>query len=219
MVTIARTVEKIIERKPFLQEALVRGIVNVAALADEITPEVEKEMGNKVKFSAVMMAIRRLGEKLEKTVIKRAKFDKNTDISVRSDLYEITVRKSQGVQTKISKLYEIINTKETDILTVTQGFHEITLITNQRNKQKLKKLFKPSEVKSEINNISSITINIPFEALGQVGLFYISTKALTWESISIIEIVSTLTELTFIIKDDDTPKAFETLKRLIKEQS
>ena len=114
---------------------------------------------------------------------------------------------------------KVFDTKETDILTVTQGFHEITLITNQRNKQKLKKLFKPSEVKSEINNISSITINIPFEALGQVGLFYISTKALTWESISIIEIVSTLTELTFIIKDDDTPKAFETLKRLIKEQS
>jgi aspartokinase len=219
MVTIARTVEKIIERKPFLQEALVRGIVNVAALADEIIPEVEKEMGQKVKFSAVMMAIRRLGEKLEKTVINRVKFDKNSDINIRSDLYEITLKKIPGVQTKISKLYELINAQDNDILTVTQGFNEITLITNKRNKPKLKKVFKSIEIKSEIEDIASITINIPPEAIESVGLFYIATKALTWENINAIEVVSTFTELTFIIKEDDAAKAFDTLKRLIKEQS
>lgn len=219
MVTIARTVEKIIQGKPFLQEALIRGIVNVAALAEEITSEVEQEMGQKVKFSAVMMAIRRLGEKLEKTVINRARFDKNSDINVRSDLYEITVKKVPGIQTKISKLYELINTIETDILTVTQGFNEITLITNKRNKPKLRKVFKSIEIKSEIDDIASITINIPVEAIESVGLFYIATKALTWENINAIEVVSTFTELTFIIKEKDAAKAFDTLKRLIKEQS
>ncbi|MBT4540555.1 hypothetical protein HOC35_03505 [Candidatus Woesearchaeota archaeon] len=219
MVTIARTVEKVIERKPFLQEALVRGIVNVAALAEEITSEVEQEMGQKVKFSAVMMAIRRLGEKLEKTVINRAKFDKNSDVSLRSDLYEITVKKMPGIQAKISKLYELFNTKENDILTVTQGFHEITLITNKRNKEKIKKVFKSAEIKSEIEDLASVTINIPPEAVESVGLFYIATKALTWENINAIEVVSTFTELTFIIKENSAAKAFEALKRLIKEQS
>ncbi|MBT4823930.1 hypothetical protein HN695_01015 [Candidatus Woesearchaeota archaeon] len=219
MVTIARTVEKIIERKPFLQEALIRGIVNVAALAEEITSEVEQEMGQKVKFSAVMMAIRRLGEKLEKTVINRVKFDKSTDVSLRSDLYEITLKKIPGVQTKISKLYELINSKENDILTVTQGFHEITLITNKRNKEKIKKIFKKEEIKSEIEDLASVTINIPPEAIESVGLFYIATKALTWENINAIEVVSTFTELTFIIKENSAAKAFDVLKRLIREQS
>ena len=219
MVTIARTVEKVIERKPFLQEALIRGIVNVAALAEEITSEVEQEMGQKVKFSAVMMAIRRLGEKLEKTVINRVKFDKSTDVSLRSDLYEITLKKIPGVQTKISKLYELINSKENDILTVTQGFHEITLITNKRNKEKIKKIFKKEEIKSEIEDLASVTINIPPEAIESVGLFYIATKALTWENINAIEVVSTFTELTFIIKENSAAKAFDVLKRLIREQS
>jgi aspartokinase len=218
MVTIARTVEKVIESKPFLQEALIRGIVNVAALAEEITPEVEKEMGEKVKFSAVMMAIRRLGEKLEGTVIKKAKFDEDSDINVRSDLYEINLRKLPGVQNKISKLYELFNTHENDMLTVTQGFNEITLITNRRNKDKVKKFFSAKDVKSEIGDIASVTIHIMPEATEQLGLFYIATKALTWENINIIEIVSTFTEMTFIIEEDDAPRAYATLKKLIKEK-
>ena len=137
MVTIARTVEKIVERKPFLQEALVRGVINVAALAEEILPEVETEMKEKVKFGAVMMAIRRLGEKLNKSFIKTAKFDLSSDISVKSDLYEITLRKLPSIQAKISKLYDKINS-ENDFLTVTQGINEITLITNRRNKPKIR---------------------------------------------------------------------------------
>ncbi|MFH1440322.1 MAG: hypothetical protein ABIG89_07160 [Candidatus Woesearchaeota archaeon] len=219
MVTIARTVEKLIEKKPFVQEALSRGIINVAALAEEITSEVEAEMREKVKFSAVMMAIRRYGEKLNKTVVKRYKFNKDSDVNLRSDLYEITVKKLPGIQNKISKIYELLNTKENDMLTVTQGFHEVTLITNKRNKQKLKKVFKPAEIKSEIENLASITVNIPLEAVNNIGMFYIATKSMTWENINIIEIISTFTELTFIIKENDAPKAFSTLKRLIKEQS
>lgn len=218
MVTIARTVEKIVERKPFLQEALVRGVINVAALAEEILPEVEAEMKEKVKFGAVMMAIRRLGEKLNSSFIKTAKFDLSSDISVKSDLYEITLRKLPSIQAKISKLYDKINS-ENDFLTVTQGINEITLITNRRNKPKIRLLFDSKEIKSEVEDIASVTINIPVEAIQTIGLFYIATRALNWENINIIEIVSTFTELTFIIKEEDAPRAFATLKQLIREQS
>ena len=44
MVTVAHLVEKIIAQKPFLQEALSKGIVNNAALAEELLPEIEKEL-------------------------------------------------------------------------------------------------------------------------------------------------------------------------------
>ena len=76
MVTIAKIVENIINEKPFLQEALSHGIINNAALAYNLIPEIEKELKKKVKFSAVNMAIRRLSEKLEKSFIKTVKFDK-----------------------------------------------------------------------------------------------------------------------------------------------
>ena len=44
MVSITHHVERMIRQKPFLQEALSRGIVNNAALAEELIPGIEKSI-------------------------------------------------------------------------------------------------------------------------------------------------------------------------------
>jgi len=217
MVTVSHLVEKIIEQKPFMQEALSRGIVNNAALAEELLPQIEKELKKKVKFSAVNMAIRRLGEKLNKTFVSRAKFDKDSDISIKSDLIEITVFKTEDTQNHIKNLYNIIDLKKGDFLTITQGMNELMIITNKRHEKKILSLFPQKIIKKTIKKLSSITVNIPLESINMVGLFYIVTRSLNWENINIVDIVSTLTEMTFIISEDDTSKAFNVLKRLIEE--
>lgn len=219
MVTIAHLVEKIIEQKPFLQEALSRGIVNNAALAEEFIPEIEKELKKKVKFSAVNMAIRRLSEKLEKTFISKAKFDKESDITIKSDLIEITIFKIQDVQKYIKELYNIVNFKKGDLLTITQGLHEVMIITNGKYEKKILQLFPKKIIKKIIKNLSSLTINIPITAIETVGLFYIASRALNWENINIVDIVSTLTEMTFIVNENNTAKSFNVLKKLIKENN
>lgn len=216
MVTIAHLVEKIIEQKPFLQEALSRGILNNAALAEELRPHIEKELKKKVKFSAVNMAIRRLGEKLEKTFVTEAKFSKDTDITIQSDLIEVTLFTMEDVQKHIKNLYTIVDFRKGDFLTITQGRNEMMAITNKRFEKKILSLLPQEAIKKVIRNLSSLTIKIPIEAVETIGLFYLVTRALTWENINIVDIVSTLTELTFIVKEDDTSKAFEALKRLIE---
>ena len=40
------------------------------------------------------------------------------------------------------------------------------------------------------------------------------TRAFNWENINIVDIVSTFTGMTFIVKEDDTAKAFNILKKL-----
>jgi len=217
MVTIAHLVEKIIEQKPFLQEALSRGIVNHAALAEELKPEIEKELKKEVKFSAVNMAIRRLSEKLEKTFIKKAKFDQDSDITIKSDLIEITIYKTEDIQTQVKKLYDLVDFKRGDFLTITSGIHEVMIITNKKYEKEILELFPKKFIKKIIKNLSSITINIPLEAITTIGLFYVVTRALNWENINIVDIISTLTEMTFIINENDTARAFDALKRLIKE--
>lgn len=49
-----------------------------------------------------------------------------------------------------------------------------------------------------------------------LGLFYKITRALNWENINIVDIISTWTEMSFIVKEDDIPKAFTVLKKIIK---
>ncbi len=219
MVTVSHLVENIVEQKPFLEEALARGIINYAALAETLTPQIEKELKKKVKYSAVMMALRRLAENLEKETIKSLQIRfKETDLTIKSDLFEITVLKSATVISNLRKLYDLVDFSKGDFLTVTSGVYEVTIISNKKHRLKIQKFFESEKVSKIIEHLSSITLKIPLEAVQTVGFFYIVTKALNWENINIVEIVSTLTELTFIITEDDVAKAFTSLKRLVEVQ-
>lgn len=219
MVTIAKIVEKYIEEHPFIQESLHKGIINQAALANEIIPLVKKELKKEVKFSAVNMAIRRSAETFkERLSSQNIKFDPNSDVTLKTDLIEITVYREESTQQKLKSLYDLVNLKSGDILTITQGFHETMIISNNKHEKKILELFSHSSVKKVIKNVCSLTITLPISSFDTLGLFYLATRSLNWNNINIIDIVSTLTEMTFIIRDDDSEKAFRTLHSMLKKQ-
>ena len=219
MVTVAHLVEKIIGRRPFLEEAVAKGIVNYAALADELKPEIDRELGINAKTSAIMMALRRLSDKLKGSFIGQApiKF-RESDITIRSDLLEVTFVKSPAAVGIIKELYGIVDFRRGDFLTITQGIYEITVIASKKYKGEIMKLLKYESVIKEIDRLSSLTIKIPISAIDTVGVYYVVTKALNWENISIIEVVSTLTEMTFVLREKDISLAFNTVKGLIDAQ-
>lgn len=218
MVTISRSVEKIIEEHPFMQEALARGVINYAALAEEIKPRVESELKTTVKDSAIMMALRRLTEKLEKTFVTKPKFDKNSDVFVKSDLFEITIKKSKRTFSLLKKIYEFIDS-DADFLTITQGITQVTIISNKRNKKKILEAVHGERVIKEIDNLCLIGTTIPMHSIEEVGYFYLVTRAFAWEDIPIVELVSTLTELNLIVNQRDVPRAFVVLKELVERNS
>lgn len=217
MVTVSHIVENKIKKKPFLEEALVKGLINYSALAEEMKKDIEKELGNNVKTSAVMMALRRAQEKLSRSFVRKSELSlKETDISAKSDLFEITVLKSDSIIKNIIRLYDIIDFSHGDFLTITHGINEITMISNKKYKNEIEKILEDERIIKLIGSLASLTIKIPIEAINSEGLFYTITKSLSWENICITEIVSTLTELTFILKEDDIPRAFSVMKKLME---
>jgi len=218
MVTISGVVENLVEDNPFIQEAMSRGIINYAALAQDIKSFVEKETRKPVKDSAIMMALRRLGEKMENKFTKKIKFDENADIFIKSDLFEITVVKSEKTFNLIKVIYELIDSNK-DFLTITQGLTQVTIISNRRHKDEILEILKDEHILMKIENISSIGTTLPKNCPEEVGYFYTITRAFAWENIPIIEIVSTLIELNLIVKEVDIPRAFDVLKGIIKKNS
>ena len=217
MLSVAKAVEHIISQKPFVQEGLSRGIINNAALANEMIPEVERLLKKKVKFSSVNMAIRRLSEKMERTFAKKAKFDKSSNLTMISDLVEITIFRIDNIQEYIRKLYDIINYQKGDFITITQGVYEIMIIINGRHEDEILELFPEKIVKKVLRNLCGITLKLPEDSFESAGLFYIITRSLAWENIIIVDIVSTLTEVTLTFNDADGERAFRVLKTLVKE--
>ena len=93
------------------------------------------------------------------------------------------------------------------------------LITNKKYEKRVVEFFFHSSVKKVIKSICSLTITLPISAVNTLGLFYLATRTLNWNNINIIDIVSTLTEMTFIINEDDAEKAFRAIHALIKEDN
>ena len=92
MLSIPVAVETVIKRKPFLEGALVEGLINLSALARQLKPEVEKMVGKEVNDSAVIMALNRLVPRLELISTMKVKrvVENMGDIIVRSDLSDYT---------------------------------------------------------------------------------------------------------------------------------
>jgi aspartokinase len=215
MPTVAHLTRKIIERKPFLEEALSEGIINNAALAEKIIPELEKELKKKIKFSAANLAIRRMAENLQTHPVVNLKFNKDTDISLKSNIIEIVLYKNENIPDYIKKIYNLMDFKKGDFLTITQGVNEVMIITNQKHKQNILGIIPNKFIKKKIDSLSALTVNIPESAVEGIGLFYVISKELNWENINIIDIVSTYTEITLIVEEDDASRAFDVLKKLI----
>ncbi|MBI5227146.1 hypothetical protein HY988_01030 [Candidatus Micrarchaeota archaeon] len=217
MLSVAKAVEHIISQNPFIQEGLARGIINNAALASEMIPEVERLLKKKVKFSAVNMAVRRLSENMERTFVKKAKFDKNSDISLISDLVQITIYRIEDIQEYLKKLYDIVDYKKGDFLTITQGVYEVMIIINARHEKEILDLLPKKIVKNIQKNLCGITLKIPEDSFESVGLFYIITRALAWENIVIVDFVSTFSEVTMTFNEADGERSYRALKNLVKE--
>ena len=217
MVTISRVVEKRMSEKPFLQEALKKGIINYYALADSMLEDVEKEIGKKIKAPAIMMALRRLSERLEKKSFEEIKFTLECNIVTRDGLLEITFDKNKKNLEKLRKIFDKVDYSKGDFLTVTQGIYEISLITNEHKIRSLKKMFNEDIIKIT-KGLGAVTLTLPLKIVESPGFFYLVTRAIAWENININEIVSTTRELTLIIKYDDIPKVYNILRKLLNEK-
>lgn len=222
MVSIAQVVEQIIEEKPFLETALGFGILNYTRLAEELLPEVENRIelsGKEVTVSAVMMSIRRLAERLSNQFDELSGlFSKQLSLEMdysKYNLFSFTVRKTPEVNELVKQLYDIVDLGKRDYLTITSGITEVTIISNSRYRDQMLSLFDRSQVLNIDNDLASISLIIPQDSFQNPGLFYLVTKQLYWDGINIREVVSTLTEMNFIVKEIDIPSSLVSLRKLL----
>ncbi len=217
MPTTSHTVSRILEGMPFLEEALVRDIINYAYLADMIKPDVEKEVRRTVKRSAIIMAIRRFRETLKASELHSTAVNlTGLDISMKSGIFELTVERNVDTINALQGLYSMVDFSKGDILTITQGIYEITILSNTKYMEQIKKAFGASQILRVIDGLSYLMVRIPENASETVGVIYVLVKALSWNNVNIVEVVSTLTEEIFIIKENDISTAFNALKNLAK---
>ena len=213
MLTIPNAVEEVIKKKPFLEGALVEGLINLSALARQLKPEIEKQVGKTVNDSAVIMALNRLVPRLElMSAMKFKKVVENIgDIIVRSNLADFAFTNSATLYEKQAALLDRVRNMKDVFCTFSQGIYETTLVVSSAIVPLVDEIFANEHKIAQTQNLSSITVKLPVENAICPGVYYYIFKELAWDNINIAEVISTTNEFTVVISDDDIHRAFTIL--------
>ncbi|MFN5912314.1 MAG: aspartate kinase [Bacteroidota bacterium] len=216
MHSIGKITEDLINRSPFLREAMTDDLINISALARKLRPEIEQQMGKEVKEGAIVMAIKRMTPGLYHRLnvkITNVMGDLG-DFLVRSNLSDFTFENSQTLKAKQAELVHEINKENDTFFTLCKGVTETTFIVNAQHEQTMEKILKGEKLKSHTADLASVTVKLPLVNTEIYGIYYYILKHLAWEGINIVELVSTSNEFTVVVKQDDVDKAFKILMQL-----
>ncbi len=215
MVTISHVVQKLINDRVFIQEPMSKGIVSYGSLAKQLKPEIEEELGKEVKTHAIVMALRRYAGQL-KQKHKTISFDYSSEIIMKTDICDIAVLRSPTLLNKLKQLYGIVDFEKGDILNIIHGRYEVSIVTNERYRERSLDFLKREKILNVEKDLVSLTLTFSEDFLYTSGVIFNIVRNIAWENINIFEIVSTSTELTFILNKKDAVKAYKTLEKLVK---
>ncbi len=213
MMSIPVAVEEVIKKKPFLEGALVDGLINLSALARQLKPEVEQKIGKPVNDSAVIMALNRLVPRLElvSTMKIRKVVENMGDIIVRSNLADYTFINTSTLYTLQAKLLNQVNSLKNVFCTFSQGIYETTLVVSDSIVPLVEEIFVNERLICKNTDLSLITVKLPSDNTLCPGVYYCLFKELAWDNINVVEVISTSNEFTIVVSDEDIHRAFSIL--------
>lgn len=209
MIKVTDVVQNIVKGDEVALEALRFGILNLSAYAAKIHPTVETVAVKSIKRGTIVVALSRLIKRLEPVASLKPNVIID-DISIKSPLCELTYEKTEGVLRSAATL-QILSQTKNDFFTMTQGLGELTIICTQRARERIITHLKTA-TKAQYNHLVSVTVRFSEKNYIEVpNVIYVFVSALAARRINIIEIVSTYTELSFIVKRQDMERTLAAL--------
>ena len=190
--TIAQDVRSYLRNKPYLLEALEKGIVNLSELSRQIQLELKTR-----NTSAVKAALRRFSAELQRHKQKREE-----------KVLQVLRRSGIAVYDKKSVM---ITTKEID----TKNGLKVDLL------DKHVYLLDRSDLPERINALvkhedcTMIVVHSPEELEATPGVVAFLATLLAEQNVNIIEFISCWTETIMVVEKKDSLKAYEVLSNMV----
>lgn len=209
MVRISKIVEDILLADEIALEALREGILNLSAYARKILPEVERETFKSVRNGTIVVVLSRALKNIGNLPRLKTKVVIQ-DLSIKSPLFEVAFEKTAKNLERVSQLPRAWFTE--DFFTTTEGLGEITIIATERMKTQLLNHFSVKP-KGLYDNLVAITIRFKGEDyIEEPNIIFTLVSAIASKRINLIEIVSTYTEISFIVRKTEMHTTTEVLQ-------
>jgi aspartokinase len=190
--TIAQNVRNHLRNKPYLLEALEKGIVNLSELSRQIQEELKIE-----NMSAVKAALRRFSEELQKHKQKREE------------------KVLQVLKRSVMAVYDRKSVIITPNEIATQTGMKVDLLGKVVYLLDRSDLPKRVSALVKHDNCTMIVVHSPEELEATPGVVAFLTTLLAEQNVNIIEFISCWTETIIVVEKKDSLKAYEVLSNLV----
>ncbi len=221
--SIAKTVQNLIDSRPFLAESLMRGVINYNNLALDLSAEVARLEGCKVKTSAVVMALRRYTERLrERSNVEESLAHLSFKMALKSHISDFSLKRSPRVLSIVGEFFSQLSSTESPLVEffeLVTGQDELSLCISSSASESLKARFERDDILTYTDDLVAITLTFTGDFLTTPGIIFQSTRMLAWEDINLYEVISTQNELSFILRSSEAPRALEVLQSMQMEKN
>ncbi|AKU23847.1 hypothetical protein ACZ75_22710 [Massilia sp. NR 4-1] len=215
MLSISTKVERIVKESPFLSEGLGRGLINLSELARQLQPQLESDLWKPVGQAAVVMALRRVAERLPQAVNDEIVLTQRTgELIARTDLIECTFALSDYSNACHRQLLTLAEAQHGTFLTVTRGISELMVICSRSLMPLVEQAFRSERQLARLESLNAVTLYLRPDSYRTPGIFHAILKKLAWDKINLVNIISTHTELTLILEKEHTGAAFSVLSKI-----
>lgn len=213
---VSKTVKKLINEQPYLLSALQRGIIHFGNLALELKPKIEQELEKPVTESSVTMALRRYAEEVRGKINLLQPHSLDCEVTMKTNICDFNIIKTNTLLAELKSVYSLVDLESGDFLNITIGNREISIAISQKYREAIEARLVRETVLHRQDELVALTIVFSSDFFHTPGIIYQVLQSLAWQNVNLLEIVSTLTELTIVIERKDSVKSYTVLHDLIE---
>lgn len=220
MIKISDVVRDILYSSEVALSAFNDGYLNLSGYAKQIRKEVEARAKKPVRPGSIVTALSRMKKSAGRAVPSTSLLPDVAieDLSVKSGLAEIAFDRTASNLARLRELYRDSSINAGDFFMVTQGTGEITIIALENALPHISRIMRPARSKAAIKNLVGLTARFDPDYLAVPNVIFTFVRRFALKRINITEIVSTYTELTFIIDQKDLQGAFLALNEFFTNE-
>jgi hypothetical protein len=217
MLSIATKVEQIVSESAFLTEGMSLGLINLSELARQLRPQLESDLWKPVGQAAVVMALRRLSERMpQQTDVKPIMLaPRMGELTTRTELTLVTYRLSDNSNECQRKLLALAERHTDRFVSVTRGVHEMLVVCSRPLLHVVESAFANERHVARVDNLTALTLRLNPETLKTPGVYHSVLKKLAWNKISVVTMMCTFTELTVLLEQPHTGPAYAILSQAV----
>jgi hypothetical protein len=211
MIKTADIVKQLFLASDTAQLAAAEGLLNVSALAEQIQPQVEELTFKPVTVGTIRTALYRLLSSEQLPAIKpRVNL---TELSIYPQVVDLTYDRQPELVKKIGRVVDQLAESDKVFFTVTEGLDEITIVADTRLHSSIVELL--GEPRSTYAQLVAVNVRFDHYYLDIPNTMYALMAGLAVKHINVMEIVSTLTSLTFVVHEQELENTVTVLRKFL----